>query len=122
MLFGSARMSPYLGGIMRSYDAAKAKEMPGVRKIVPLEAGVIVVATNTWYALQAASAIELDDHGEFLRVRIDARIPLLCAPIREDGQLSVILKFCRTIAGEEFNINSTQQLSVALFDEMQRRR
>jgi AraC-like DNA-binding protein len=55
------------------------------------------------HVIQDKLLVELDDHGEFLRVRIDARIPLLCAPIREDGQLSVILKFCRTIAGEEFS-------------------
>lgn len=53
--------------------------------------------------IQDKLLVELEDDGEVLRIRIDARIPLLCAPIREDGQLSVLLKFCRTIAGEEFN-------------------
>jgi AraC-like DNA-binding protein len=53
--------------------------------------------------IQDKLLVELEDRGEMLRVVIDARIPLLCAPIREDGQLSVMLRFCRTIAGEEFN-------------------
>ena len=53
--------------------------------------------------IQEKLLVELEDDDDFLHVRIDARIPLLCAPIREDGQLSVLLRFCRIIAGEEFN-------------------
>ena len=53
--------------------------------------------------IQDKLLVELEDDGTVYCVRIDARIPLLRAPIREDGQLSVLLKFCRTIAGEEFN-------------------
>ena len=30
--------------------------MPGFERVVPLEDGIIVVATNTWYAMQAARA------------------------------------------------------------------
>jgi AraC-like DNA-binding protein len=52
--------------------------------------------------IQDKLQVELEEDDEYLTVRIDARIPLLRAPIREDGQLSVLLKFCRTIAGEEF--------------------
>jgi AraC-like DNA-binding protein len=53
--------------------------------------------------IQDQLRVDLETDDPFLRVRIDARIPLLRAPIREDGQLSVLLKFCRTIAGEEFS-------------------
>jgi len=53
--------------------------------------------------LQDNLLVELSDDDALFHVRIDARIPLLCAPIREDGQLSVMLRFCRIIAGEEFN-------------------
>lgn len=53
--------------------------------------------------IQDRLLVELEEDGDFFSVRIDAQIPLLRAPIREDGQLSVLLKFCRTIAGDDFN-------------------
>ena len=60
MLFATVRMNPHLGGAMRSYDATTASTMRGVQKIVPLDGGVIVIASNTWYAMQAAKAIECE--------------------------------------------------------------
>lgn len=47
--------------------------------------------------------IELDEDDKFFYVRIDARLPLLNERIREDGQLAAIIKFCRIIAGSDFN-------------------
>ncbi len=60
MRFATARTSPRLGGKMLSYDASAAEAMPGVERILPLEDGVAVIATNTWAALQAAQAIIFD--------------------------------------------------------------
>ena len=34
--------------------------MPGVREVIPLEDGIIVVATNTWYAFRGADLVEFD--------------------------------------------------------------
>ncbi|MDX1517587.1 MAG: molybdopterin cofactor-binding domain-containing protein, partial [Woeseiaceae bacterium] len=59
MVYATVRMSPKRGA-MTSYDAARAESMPGVKKVVPLDGGVAVVATNTWYAFQAAKAIDVD--------------------------------------------------------------
>ncbi len=60
MLYATVKRNPHLGGAMRSYDATRAQTMPGVRHIIPMDNGVIVAATNTWYALQAAEAIDFD--------------------------------------------------------------
>ncbi len=60
MRFASLRMNPKLGGAMISYDASAAHIMPGVEKIVDLGNGVAVVATNTWLAMQALEAIEIE--------------------------------------------------------------
>ena len=53
--------------------------------------------------IQEKLRIELDEDDEFFYVRIDAQIPILNERIREDGQLSALLKFCRVIAGVDFN-------------------
>ncbi len=60
MRFATVRTNPRLGGAMLSYDAGVAESMPGVERIVPLENGVAVVATNTWIAMQAAATITFD--------------------------------------------------------------
>jgi isoquinoline 1-oxidoreductase beta subunit len=60
MLYATVRMNPQLGGAMLSFDAADASTMPGVRQIVPLDGGLIVIASNTWYAMQAAKAVQCE--------------------------------------------------------------
>lgn len=60
MLYGTVVMNPHLGSAMKSYRAERALAMTGVTSIVPMDNGVIVVATNTWYALRAARIIEFE--------------------------------------------------------------
>ncbi|MEM7433466.1 MAG: molybdopterin cofactor-binding domain-containing protein, partial [Pseudomonadota bacterium] len=60
MLYATVRMNPNLGGALKSFDASAAEAMPGVKKVIELEGGVAVVATNTWYAFKAAEAIECE--------------------------------------------------------------
>ena len=59
-LFATVRMTPYLGGEMLSYDASAALDMPGVERVIDLGTGIAVVARNTWLAMQAADAVEID--------------------------------------------------------------
>lgn len=60
MLYATVRMNPHRGGLMRSFDASKAESMRGVRRVLALDGAVAVVATNTWYAMQAARVIAVD--------------------------------------------------------------
>ncbi len=60
MVHATVKTNPRQGGMLNGYDAEAAKAMPGVLKIVPISNGVAVVASNTWYAFQAAEAIGFD--------------------------------------------------------------
>jgi len=60
MLFAALRMNPHLGGAMRDFDDSAARAMPGVDRVVNLGDGIAVVASNTWLAMQAAEAVEID--------------------------------------------------------------
>ncbi len=60
MLFATIRMNPQLGAKMKSFDAKKAKEMPGVKKVVDLGDGIGVIANNTWQAFEAAKKITIE--------------------------------------------------------------
>ena len=65
MLFAAVRMCPMLGGSVGALDAKAALALPGVIKLVPLEAlagataGFAVVAGNSWQASRAAQAVQV---------------------------------------------------------------
>ena len=60
MRFATVRMNPRLGGPLVSLDTSAADTMAGVEKIIKLDGGFAVVATNTWLAFQAADAVEAE--------------------------------------------------------------
>ena len=64
MLYASLAQSPVLGGKVVSYDAAKAKSMPGVKHVVQITDGVAVVADSWWRAKKARDALVINwDEG-----------------------------------------------------------
>lgn len=58
MVYAAVKVNPRQGGKLDRYNDAKAKDLRGVKKILPVTNGVAVVADNTWRALQAVKAIE----------------------------------------------------------------
>ncbi|WP_299552027.1 molybdopterin cofactor-binding domain-containing protein [uncultured Tateyamaria sp.] len=59
MVHASVRTSPRRG-MMNGFDAEAAREMRGVIDVVQVTDGVAVVADNTWRAIQAVNAIDVD--------------------------------------------------------------
>ena len=60
MVHATLCINPRQGGSLISFDAETAKDMPGVKSIVEITGGVAVVASNTWYAIQAVRAIDFE--------------------------------------------------------------
>jgi len=60
MLYGALAQSPVLGGTVASFDASKAKAMPGVRDVVQTSSGVVVLADSWWQARQARDALAIE--------------------------------------------------------------
>jgi isoquinoline 1-oxidoreductase beta subunit len=50
---------PVFGGKVASFNADKAKAIPGVRDVVQISSGVAVVADNYWAASKGAQAVEV---------------------------------------------------------------
>ena len=64
MVFASLEQSPVIGGTVKSFDAAKAKAMPGVIDVVQIPDGVAVVADTYWHAHKAREALTVQwDEG-----------------------------------------------------------
>ena len=60
MLHATVRANPGRGGGMAGYDADAALAMQGVRSVVEVNEGLAVIADNTWFAFQAAEALEVE--------------------------------------------------------------
>ncbi|SPH22182.1 Isoquinoline 1-oxidoreductase subunit beta [Ascidiaceihabitans donghaensis] len=60
MVHATVRTNPRRGGAMQKFDASDAKAMRGVSQVFEISTGVAVIADNTWRAIQAASAIEIE--------------------------------------------------------------
>jgi isoquinoline 1-oxidoreductase beta subunit len=60
MVYASIEMSPVIGGKPKSFDAAKAKTMPGVIDVVAISDGVAVVADSYWHALKARKTLKVN--------------------------------------------------------------
>jgi isoquinoline 1-oxidoreductase beta subunit len=59
MLYASLAQCPVIGGKVASFDATKARTMPGVKQVVPITDGVAVVAKTWWQAKTARDALEI---------------------------------------------------------------
>ena len=59
MLYAALAQCPVLGGKPLSFDAAKAKAMPGVKHVVQITDGVAVVADSWWRAKTARDALAI---------------------------------------------------------------
>src|SRR5207247_10094901 len=59
MLVARVVKCPVFGGRVESFNAEKAKAVPGVRHVVKISGGVAVVADNYWAASKGAQALEV---------------------------------------------------------------
>jgi isoquinoline 1-oxidoreductase beta subunit len=69
MAYASLEQCPVIGGKPTSFDAAKAKAMPGVIAVVQIRDGVAVVADTWWHAKKAREALAVQwDEGAVARI------------------------------------------------------
>ncbi len=59
MLFATVVHPPRFGDRVGSFDAARAKAVPGVRQVAQISKGIAVVGETTWAAFQGARALEV---------------------------------------------------------------
>ena len=68
MLYGTIARCPVFGGKVAKFDATKAKTVPGVRDVIPIDpvaqgaftaGGVVVLADNSWAAMQGRKALNI---------------------------------------------------------------
>lgn len=69
MVYASLEQCPVIGGKVTSFDAAKAKAMPGVIDVVQIRDGIAVVADSYWHAKKAREALTITwDEGPVAKI------------------------------------------------------
>src|SRR5213594_2777416 len=59
MLYATLQRCPVFGGKVKSFDASKAKAVPGVKQVVQISSGVAVVADGYWPAKKGRDALDV---------------------------------------------------------------
>lgn len=59
MVYASTVHCPVFGGKIKQIDSARAKAIPGVQQVLTIGDTVAVVAADTWTALKAANALDI---------------------------------------------------------------
>src|SRR5262249_4700806 len=77
------------GGKVASFDAAKAKAVPGVKDVIQIASGIAVVADNTWAAMQGRRALEVKwDEGPNAAVSSAGVSKLFAERARQPGAVA----------------------------------
>ncbi|MCF6445767.1 xanthine dehydrogenase family protein molybdopterin-binding subunit [Nereida sp. MMG025] len=109
MVHAAVRFNPRQGGAINAFDAQAAKEMRGVTDIIEVTGGIAAIADNTWRAIRAVEAVDVDwaeapypaeqsDHWQalsesFTKDRLDSEW-------RHDGDVPAALESADTISAE----------------------
>jgi isoquinoline 1-oxidoreductase subunit beta len=99
MLYAVVARPPVFGGKVKSFDPAEALKVPGVQRVVEIEAtpapalfnplgGVAVIGRNTWAAIQGRKALKIEwDDGPNATYDSAAYKPTLEAAARQPGKV-----------------------------------
>lgn len=103
MKFASVLYPPVFGAKVRSFDATKAKQVPGVTDVVQIPSGVAVVATNSWAAFQGKAALEVAyDNGPFATQNTDSlKSRFLELAHSGEGSVVAVARGAKSVAGKQ---------------------
>jgi len=113
MVYASIRVNPRLGAAMNSYNASKAEGMRGVKKVVAIDNGVAVIASNTWYAFQAVNSIDFEwaqaDYPVDTAAHLDAvknsfNSDNQDSQLRADGDVDAALEAADDVVSAEYKV------------------
>jgi isoquinoline 1-oxidoreductase subunit beta len=86
MVYAVVARCPVFGGKVKSFDAAKAKAVAGVKLVVPVSNGVAVVADNTWSAMQGRRVLDVQwDEGPVAAMSTPALTKIFLERMQQPG-------------------------------------
>ncbi len=96
MVYAVVERCPVFGGKVASFDATKAKAVPGVKDVIQISSGVAVIADNTWSAMKGRKALEVQwDEGPGASVD-SAGISKMLADLTQQAGVIGAERWCRS--------------------------
>jgi isoquinoline 1-oxidoreductase beta subunit len=90
MVYATLEQCPVIGGKVKSFDASKARAMPGVLAVVQIDDGVAVVANSYWRAKKARDVLTVEwDEGAGAKISNASMIAGMRVAAKNDKPLSV---------------------------------
>lgn len=112
MVYATIIQCPVIGGKAKSFDAAKAKGMPGVSDVIQVGNDVVVVANSWWRAKQAAAQVKvtwdegagatLTSAGAIEATRDAMRTAKLIAITKPQGDVAAAKKAAKRVIAAEY--------------------
>jgi isoquinoline 1-oxidoreductase beta subunit len=89
MLTAVVARSPVFGGKVKSFDASRAKAIPGVRSVVQISSGIAVIGDGYWPAKQGRDALQVTwDEGPVAQVSTASISRLFAERAGQDGAVA----------------------------------
>jgi isoquinoline 1-oxidoreductase beta subunit len=89
MSYAVVARCPVFGGKVASFNAAKAKAVPGVKDVVQIASGVAVVGDSTWSAMQGRRVLEVKwDEGNAASLNTAGIRAMFVAKAKEPGAVA----------------------------------
>jgi isoquinoline 1-oxidoreductase beta subunit len=111
MVYASIEQCPVIGGTVKSFDATKAKTMPGVIDVVQIPDGVAIVADSWWHAKKAREGLTvvwdegagaaLTDQNMLAGIRAGAASDTLI-PLKTVGDPESVIKASSKVVRAEY--------------------
>ncbi|GLH66531.1 xanthine dehydrogenase family protein molybdopterin-binding subunit [Geothrix edaphica] len=128
MLVASIERCPVFGGKVKSFDAAAALKVPGVKKVLQVSSGVAVFGEDTWAAFAGREALKVQwDEGPAakvdsaaLRRQFEERLKTPGKVVRQEGDAAQALpkaaKRIKATYDAPFLAHATMEPMVAVAD------
>lgn len=89
MVYASVARCPVFGGKVKSFDAAKARAVAGVKNVVQISNGVAVIADNTWSAMQGRRVLDVQwDEGPVAAMSSPALTKIFLERMQQPGAVA----------------------------------
>ncbi|MCF6282486.1 MAG: xanthine dehydrogenase family protein molybdopterin-binding subunit [Candidatus Polarisedimenticolaceae bacterium] len=99
MVYATITHPPVFGGKLKQFDAEKARQVNGVQDVISIDQSVVVIAENSWAALQGQKALQIEwENGQLeqvnsvtIRRQLHADLDKIDFTVRSDGHTKEIL-------------------------------
>ena len=113
MVYASIEMCPVIGGTVKSFDATKARAMPGVIDVVQIPDGVAIVADTWWHAKNARQGLTvvwdegagatLDDKTMLVGIRTGSATDKVI-PMKAVGDADAVIRNSAKVVRAEYTM------------------